>query len=57
MRERKLMNKINTLLRRTRLALLEFGPSMAVLMLPGGYLIALAGLIDRHWPVNSATQR
>jgi hypothetical protein len=44
------MNKINTLLRRTRLALQEFGPSIAVLMLPGGYLIALAGLIDRHWP-------
>jgi hypothetical protein len=49
------MNKIHTLLRRTRLALQEFGPSIAVLMLPGGYLIALAGLIDRHWPVSSAT--
>jgi hypothetical protein len=51
------MNKINILLRRTRLALQEFGPSMAVLMLPGGYLIALAGLIDRHWPVSSAASR
>jgi hypothetical protein len=51
------MNKINTLLRRTRLALQEFGPSIAVLMLPGGYLIALAGLIDRHGPVSSATPR
>jgi len=52
-----IMNKINTLLRGTRLALQELGPSIALLMLPGGYLIALAGLIDRHWPVNSATPR
>jgi len=51
------MNKINTLLRSTRLALQEFGPLIAVLMLPGGYLIALAGLIDRHWPASSATPR
>ena len=57
MRERTLMNKINTLLRRTQLVLQEFGPSIAVLMMPGGYLIALAGLIDRHWPLNSATPR
>lgn len=47
------MNTINFLLRRTQLALQEFGPSMAVLMMPGGYLIALAGLIDRHWPLSS----
>jgi hypothetical protein len=51
------MNKINSLLRRTQLVLHEFGPSMAVLMMPGGYLIALAGLIDRHWPVTSSTPR
>ena len=51
------MNTINFLLRRTQLALQEFGPSMAVLMMPGGYLIALAGLIDRHWPHSSATPR
>jgi hypothetical protein len=49
------MNKVNFLLRRTRLALQEFGPSMAVLMLPGGYLIALTGWIYRHWPLHSDT--
>ncbi len=47
------MNTINSLLQRTQLALHEFGPSMAVLMMPGGYLIALAGLTDRHWPLSS----
>ena len=51
------MNKINSLLQRTQLALQEFGPSIAVLMLPGGYLIAVAGLIGRHWPLSSATPR
>ena len=51
------MSKINCLLQRTQLVLHEFGPSIAVLMMPGGYLIALAGLIDRHWPGNSATPR
>lgn len=51
------MNKINLLLRRTQLALHEFGPSIAVLNLPGGYLIALTGLIHRHWPLSSASPR
>jgi hypothetical protein len=51
------MNKINSLLQRTQLVLHEFGPSIAVLMMPGGYLIALAGLINRHWPLSSATPR
>jgi hypothetical protein len=51
------MNKVNILLRRTRLVLQEFGPSMAVLMLPGGYLIALTGLVSRHWPLGSGTPR
>jgi hypothetical protein len=51
------MSQVNILLRRSRLALLEFGPSMAVLMLPGGYLIALTGWIYRHWPLNSSTPR
>jgi hypothetical protein len=51
------VDTINSLLQRTQLALHEFGPSIAVLMMPGGYLIALAGLIDRHWPLNSATPR
>jgi hypothetical protein len=41
-------------LRRVRLALQEFGPSMALLMLPGGYLIALTAWIYRHWPLGSA---
>jgi hypothetical protein len=51
------LNKINTLLRRTELALQEFGASIAVLMMPGGYLIALAGLIVRHWPISSVNPR
>jgi hypothetical protein len=51
------MAKINSLLRRTQLALHESGPSITVLMMPGGYLIALAGLIDCHWRDNSATPR
>jgi hypothetical protein len=51
------MNTVNGLARRARLALQEFGPSMALLMLPGGYLIALTGLIHRHWPVGSNTSK
>jgi hypothetical protein len=51
------MNKVNFLLRRTRLALQEFGPWMSVLLLPGGYVIALTGLIHRHWPLGSGTPR
>jgi hypothetical protein len=47
------MNKVNGLLRRTRLVIQEFGPSMSLLMLPGGYLVALSGLIYRHWPLGS----
>jgi hypothetical protein len=45
------------LMRRTRLALQELGPSMEMLMLPGGYLIALTGLIHRHWPLGSGSPR
>jgi len=41
------------LIRRTRLMLQEFGPHLALLTLPGGYLIALTGLVHRHWPVTS----
>jgi hypothetical protein len=51
------MSRVNLLLRRTRLAVQEFGPSMALLMMPGGYLIALTGWIFRHWPLGSATPR
>jgi hypothetical protein len=46
------MSKVNYLLRNARLAIQEFGPSMALLMLPGGYLIALTGLIHRYRPVG-----
>jgi hypothetical protein len=42
------------MLQQGRLALQEFGPSMALLMLPGGYLIALTAWIYRHWPLVSA---
>jgi hypothetical protein len=38
-------------IRHTRLALQEFAPHMAVLTLPGGYLIALTGWVHRHWPL------
>jgi hypothetical protein len=38
----------------TRLALQEFAPHMAVLMLPGGYLIALTGWVHRRWPLITA---
>jgi hypothetical protein len=51
------MGKVNFLLRRTRLAFQEIGPSMALLMMPGGYLIALTGWLFRHWPLNSVTPR
>lgn len=51
------MNKLKLLSRRVRLAVQEFGPSMALLMLPGGYLIALAGWVYRHWSSGAATSR
>jgi cytochrome bd-type quinol oxidase subunit 1 len=41
------MSRVNFLLRRTRLAFQEFGPSMALLMMPGGYFIVLTGWIHR----------
>jgi hypothetical protein len=41
---------VRLLIWHTRLALQEFAPHMAVLMLPGGYLIALTGWVHRHWP-------
>ena len=51
------MNHVNSLLQRGRLALQEFGPSMAMLTLPGGYLVALTGWIYRRWPLGSITDR
>jgi hypothetical protein len=51
------MNKVNFVLRRTRLVLQELGPSMGLLMMPGGYLVALTGWIYRHWPHSSAAPR
>ncbi len=44
-------NLLMLLIRRTRLALQEFGPYMGLLMLPGGYLIALSGWVQRRWPL------
>ena len=41
------------LIRRTRLALQEFAPQIALLTLPGGYIIALTGWVHRHWPPSS----
>jgi hypothetical protein len=40
-------------IRRARLALQELAPHMALLTLPGGYLIALSGLVHRYWPLTS----
>jgi hypothetical protein len=51
------MSRVNLLMQRTRLALQEFGPSMALLMMPGGYLIVLTGWIYRHWPLSLAAPR
>jgi hypothetical protein len=47
------MNNLRLLTRRARLALQEFGPYMALLMLPGGYLIAFTVWIHSHWPPHS----
>jgi hypothetical protein len=41
------------LVRRARLVLQELAPHIALLTLPGGYLIALTGLVHRHWPLSS----
>jgi hypothetical protein len=41
------------LTRHARLVLQEIAPHVALLTLPGGYLIALTGLIHRHWPPTS----
>jgi hypothetical protein len=49
------MSHVNFLLQRGRLALQEFGPSMALLTLPGGYLVALTGWIFRRWSPGSGT--
>ena len=41
------------LIQRARLMLQEFAPHLALLTLPGGYLIALTGLVHRHWAPTS----
>ena len=41
------------LFRRARLVLQEVAPHLALLTLPGGYLLALTGLVHRHWPPTS----
>lgn len=41
------------LLQRAQLGLQEFGPQMALLLLPGGYMIAVAGWVHRHWTLTS----
>jgi hypothetical protein len=40
-------------IQRARLMLQEFAPHIALLTLPGGYLIALTGLVHRHWPATT----
>ena len=41
------------LIRRARLALQEFGPYLALALLPGGSLIALAVWVFRHRPLGT----
>ncbi len=47
-------NLFMLLMRRAHLALQELAPHLALLMLPGGYFIALTGLVRRHWPFGWA---
>jgi hypothetical protein len=51
------MSKVNFMLRRTRLALQEFGPSMLLLTMPGGYLAVLMGWLYHRLPLSSITTR
>jgi hypothetical protein len=39
--------------RRARLALQEFGPFIGLLMLPGGYLLALTAWFRSYWRGNT----
>jgi hypothetical protein len=48
---KELMKILMFLIRRARLLLLQVGPSMALLMLPGGYVVALSAWAYRHSPV------
>ena len=45
------MNIAHLLIRRARLAMKEFGPYLALALLPGGTLIALAVWLYRHRPL------
>jgi hypothetical protein len=45
------MHIAHMLIRRARVALQEFGPYLALALLPGGSLIALAVWLYRHRPV------
>ncbi len=47
------MNTTHMLIRRARLALQEFGPYLALALLPGGSLIALAVWVFRHRPLGT----
>jgi hypothetical protein len=53
---KEMMKILMLLIRRARLALLQVGPYMALLMLPGGYVVALSTWVYRHSPVvNGST--
>jgi len=45
------MNIAHLLIRRARLAMKEFAPYLALALLPGGTLIALAVWLYRHRPL------
>jgi hypothetical protein len=48
--EKMMKSLLMFLIRRGSLVLQELAPHMALLTLPGGYLIALTGLVHRRWP-------
>jgi hypothetical protein len=43
------------LIQRAGQVLQEIAPHIALLTLPGGYFIALTGLVHRHWPTSPRT--
>jgi hypothetical protein len=47
------MKNLMLLIRHARLVLQEIGPYMALMMLPGGYLIAVSAWIHSYWPINT----
>ena len=47
------MKSLLLVIRHSRLVLQQIGPHMGLLMLPGGYLIAVSAWIHSCWPVST----